>query len=158
MSRLTPITLGLDLISDREIFSLAIDSWRANTKHMILYNQTDSFIGFNGVYYNDGEMNSRGVDIALHTKFNVSDFKFAFGGNLSHKTNKVTNLGNNDMLITSFNGGQRMNKEGASGYHFYGLKTDGVFVDAEQATLSNLSNDSGYNYQGRRHEICRCII
>jgi len=139
--------LGFDFISDRETISLTVDTWKANTKNMIIYSQADNFIGFDGVFYNNGQMNTTGIDIALNTKFNVANFKFALGGNLSKKTNKVKSLGNNSMLVSHFNGGQMMIKEGGSGYHFYGLKTDGVFIDDQQAAASNLSNNSGYVYK-----------
>ncbi|MEC3907213.1 SusC/RagA family TonB-linked outer membrane protein [Tamlana sp. 2201CG12-4] len=140
-------TFGVDLISDRETIALTIDAWRSTTKNLIVYNQTDNFIGFDGVYLNDAEMSATGIDLALNTKFNISKFNFAFGGNISNRMNKVTELGDNDMLVTSFNGGQKIIREGSSGYHFYGLKTEGVFIDADEATASNLINDSGYRYQ-----------
>ncbi|MEL7589588.1 MAG: TonB-dependent receptor, partial [Prolixibacteraceae bacterium] len=146
-------TRQTDIGADLELFDHAliatIDWFQKKTSGMLVQVPIPSTMGFpNTPWVNAGSVKNTGLELALTYRDNIGDFKYSVGGNLSTFKNEVISLG----------GGEPINQSGHLGYYtltrteegmpigyFYGLKTDGIFQNAQE--IASYTNEEGGKIQ-----------
>jgi TonB-linked SusC/RagA family outer membrane protein len=128
-------------------FTATFDIYDKKTTGMLQTVQLPAYAGFAGQpYANVGDMENKGVELALGYSRSIKDFKFSVNGNIAYNHNQVTYIGNQ---INYFTVGtvQSANYEigrtavGQPVGEFYGFKELGVFHS--QAEINSYKNSGG---------------
>jgi TonB-linked SusC/RagA family outer membrane protein len=128
------LDLGFDARFLRARLGVAFDYYTKTTKDWLLVAPILADYGNNAPYVNGGDVQNRGVELALTWNDNINDLNYSVGVNLAHNTNEVLRIANSEGIIHGrthalFQGAEEMYRAQV-GYpigYFYGYKTDGVF-------------------------------
>jgi len=137
--------VGLDLAMFRERLIVKADLYRATTEDMITTTSLPAYYGFDTYISNGGSSQNNGFEINIYGKLIDRTFKWELSGNFSQYKNEVLEL-ENDQIITSFRGGEKITKAGYPMGMFYGYQSLGVFSTQEQADQANLRDKSGRRF------------
>jgi TonB-linked SusC/RagA family outer membrane protein len=137
--------VGLDLAMFRERLILNMDLYHAKTEDMITSSSLPAYYGFNTYISNEGSCRNNGLEFNIYGKLIDRTFKWEISANFSQYKNEVLELENNQ-IITSFLGGEKITKPGYPMGMFYGYRSLGVFITQEQADLANLLDKSGRRF------------
>lgn len=93
---------------------------------------------------NIGEINNRGIEMALGYRNSVGDFTYSISGNFTTTKNEVISLGEIPEIISG-NGGAQTHRTavGESIGYFYGYKTDGIYQNQAEADAALPDNVAG---------------
>lgn len=140
------IDIGTDigLLDDRVLITL--DVYNKKTKDLLLQGFVPNFTGNNAPFVNLGEIENKGIEIALNYKNSIGDLYFEVSGNVSFVDNEVTNLnganevigpdlGTNEWSPTGFT-------EGQPAWYFRGYQTTGIFQNQTQIDKYNRTLDT----------------
>lgn len=127
--------LGIDAGFLQNKLTLTADYFIKKTSDMIVSVPLPQYIGANAPSANAGDMENRGLELALGYNKKEGDFRFDISANAAFIKNELVNLGGGE----PFNSGG-VNKlgnttrieEGEVLAYFYGLKTDGIFNTPEE--------------------------
>lgn len=140
---------GIDLAVLNNKLSFSVDVYQSKTDKLLLLQSSMGFGGVTQSWNNIGSLRNRGIEFEITSNnIRTRDFKWTTTGNIAHNKNKVTELGDEALLL---NQGERtenyMNRVGDPLIQFYGYKTNGVWLsqaeidDAKAKGLkSSLSN------------------
>jgi TonB-linked SusC/RagA family outer membrane protein len=140
---ISQLNTGLDISLWGSRINVTADIYQQLTSDLLVYSQESSFTGFDYSIVNDGIITNNGWEIALSTRI-LDDhyFKWDFFGNISSFKNKVVKIRNTE-IITPFEGGEFISREGGSILEFYGLQYNGVYETSEMAEADGLVNADG---------------
>jgi TonB-linked SusC/RagA family outer membrane protein len=143
------INLGFDARFLRSRLGVAFDWYIKRTKDWLVTAPILGAYGFGAFgapYINGGDIENRGVELALNWRDNISDFHYGANFNISYNKNEVTSIANEEGII---HGGANLLSQGTPefnrvqvGYpvgYFYGYQSAGIFqnqieIDAWKAT------------------------
>jgi TonB-linked SusC/RagA family outer membrane protein len=133
------LDLGLDAYFLRSRLQVAFDYYVKTTKDWLVRAPVADIQGAQAPDINGGDVENRGIELALRWDDRVGDFKYGAYFNVSKNENEVTKYGDNTGFMESnpsvISQGTdpvwRVEKGFPIGY-FYGYKTAGVFQNAEQ--------------------------
>jgi len=132
------INAGVDLGLLRNRLRFSFDLYKINTTNMLIHDPVPSYTGFYYIPENGCDLVTRGWELQADIRVVRSqDFTWDLMFNLASSENSITEI-TDGSIITPFEGGQYISKEGHSLLNFYGYVYDGVFAsqeDAEQAAL-----------------------
>ena len=138
-SRQTDIGLDLGFLSNALTFS--VDYYDKRTDGMLMTMQVPSYVGESAPWGNVGKMSNKGVEMDLRYRGTAGDFNYTVGGNLSWVKNELIDYGNAEgwANLDSFQGCGTISRaeNGKPFPFFYGLKTDGVIQNAQEAAEYN---------------------
>lgn len=131
---------------------LDFDFYYHHTSNLLTLKNFDNPVaGIKNYWSNGGTLINRGVEVTLSGKPVVSkDFNVELGASVSHYTNKIKKLPNNDLIWRDgFHGGVGYTSSiygtaniatmiGESAGVFYGYQTNGVYATAADAAADNL--------------------
>jgi len=137
--------VGVDLALFRERLILNADWYHARTEDMITTSSLPSYYGFNTYVSNGGTSQNNGFEFNIFVKLIDKAFTWEIDGNYSQYKNKVLSL-DNDQIIISFRGGEKISKAGNPMGMFYGYESKGVFITQEEADQARLSDKSGRRF------------
>jgi TonB-linked SusC/RagA family outer membrane protein len=128
------LDLGFDARFLHSRLSLAFDYYQKTTKDWLIQAPILAAYGTNAPYINGGDVQNRGVELALGWNDNMQDFRYSLGVNLAYNKNEVLRIANSEGIIHGINhalfqGAEEMYRAQVGfpiGY-FYGYKTEGVF-------------------------------
>lgn len=112
----------------------SFDIYSKRSSDLLLNLPVLSTTGFSNYYTNIGEILNKGWELELNTRNITGKFEWSTNFNLSHNSNKVTNLGGqNQIEITnSFTGdGYAIMQVGQPMYSIYVVQQDGVLTQAD---------------------------
>jgi hypothetical protein len=137
--------LGIDLaiLNERLIFNL--DIYRSSTEDMITYIDLPAYYGYDKFISNGGECVNKGYDLRAYWRILNGDFKWEIDLNYSKYSNEITRL-DNDLIITSFEGGEKISQVGQPFGMFYGYRSLGVFTTQEEADEAKLTDKAGRRF------------
>ncbi|MNK01769.1 vitamin B12/cobalamin outer membrane transporter [compost metagenome] len=127
---------GLDLGLFKDRINIEIDAYRKNTSDLLLNASLPTSSGYSKQFNNIGKVRNEGLELTLNaTPIHGKDFKWTTNFNISFNRNKVLELAENELTLTSV---QRWGAgwEDIPGYvaklgkpvaQFYGYIWDGVY-------------------------------
>ena len=143
------LNLGLETALWNNRIQLGATYYSIQAKDVLMTGQRSSILGTSTYYNNNGEIDSKGVELSLAVApvYN-KDWKWTIGGNLTTLSNQVKSLGNiNEIISTLDDDAQVITRVGEDPYAFYGFKTKGVFATTDEAKAAHLTNRSGIAYE-----------
>lgn len=140
---------GIDFALRGRKIALSVDYYRENTRDMLLGKEMPSAYGYGRMFNNAGKLETDAVEASLHlTLLQRGQFQWYAGGNIAHYQTKVSNLGGENSMITSFSdGSQLITQVGKSPYAFYGFEAGEVFSTQEKADAAGLTSYNGNAFQ-----------
>lgn len=118
---------------------VAFDYYVKDTKDWLLRAPALTSYGAGAPYINGGDVQNKGVEVALTWKDQAGDFSYGLGYTISHNKNEVTKINNSEQIIYGSTGTLFRNSDemyrAQVGYpigFFYGYKTAGVFQNQAQ--------------------------
>ena len=142
----------LDIGFDARLFnnrmSLVFDWYKKKTEDWLVNADNLAIYGANAPYINGGDIENKGIELALGWNDIRGDFTYGIELNLSYNENEVTSIANTEGIIYGPNNvlGQGTEElyRAQVGYpigYFRGYKTKGVFQNEEQ--VGNYKNSAG---------------
>lgn len=132
--------LGLDATLFNSRLMLTLDIYYKYTSNLLQNVPLPPSFGFSSKIMNLGEIENKGVELEVTVPiFKTKNLSWTVGMNASVNRNKLMNLGGSRQYILGPNvGGYRMNRfiEGAPLGVFWGLKTEGVFKNWDEAVAT----------------------
>ncbi|AXE20295.1 SusC/RagA family TonB-linked outer membrane protein [Runella rosea] len=141
---------GIDAAFKNNRYRLTLDYYVKNTRDLLNTVQLPIGFGFTSTIQNVGEIQNKGVEIALDARVIDSDFKWDIGGNISFNRNKVVKLYNGaDILggsvgVTLISDNANLLREGQPMSVFYGYVKDG-YTDLGKEKYKDLNADGLIN-------------
>ncbi len=128
---LTDIGLDLDILGGK--LSLTADYYIKNTEDILMPYNVPVEVGVSSSpSQNIASVRNQGVEFALTHRNNIGELQYAISANIATNKNKITHLSGTDEMIR--NGGDKIRyiwHVGEAIGSFYGLKTDGLYTQAE---------------------------
>jgi TonB-linked SusC/RagA family outer membrane protein len=127
------LDLGFDARFLRSRLGVAFDYYQKTTKDWLITAPVLAAYGSGAPQINGGDVQNRGVELALNWRDNIRDFHYGLGVNLAYNKNEVLRIANSEGIIHGygalFQGADEMfrTQVGFPIGYFYGYKTDGVF-------------------------------
>lgn len=132
---------GIDASFLKERFNVSIDVYQNKISDMLIYEPLLTATGMGYGVSNGGEMDNRGVEIAITGRLiNKNNLKWDMGLTYALNRNKISSLGGNQNLVTNYAGATIITQLGSAANLFYGYKTNGVYAADSEATASGLKN------------------
>ncbi len=139
--------LGMDLALAGNRFVTSIDVYEAITENMLIYTPLKSYFGYEFRPENSGKMQNRGIDLSVFFRLvERPAFKWDIQTSLSTVQNEVLEI-KGDRLVTSIEGAEIINMEGAEANSFYGYIFEGVYTTTEEAQSAGLVNERRIPYR-----------
>lgn len=128
--------LGVDFGFFNNALTFTADYYKKITNGMLMEMNIPSYVGESKPIGNVGKMENSGIEMEASYKFNVSDWNFRIGGNLTYLHNKLTEYGNDSgwANLDSFQGTGTISRaqNGKPFPFFYGYKTNGIFQNVNE--------------------------
>ena len=137
------IGLDLALFNERLIFNA--DWFKSITEDMIIPATLPSYYGFNKYVTNSGSCSNIGSEYRVYGRLINRTFKWEINADFSKYKNKILAL-ENDQVINSFLGGEKISKVGYPMGLFYGYRSLGVFSTQAEADQANLVDKAGRRF------------
>ena len=124
--------LGFDLSMFRSRVNLNIDVFESNTEKLLLENTALLITGSSSNITNAGSLRNRGFEVELSTvNVKTKDFTWRTDFNISQAKNKITDLGEKDIITSpTIDGRNGLNNYAIVGQpliSFFGYRTNGVW-------------------------------
>lgn len=167
--RTKQLNFGLDFGMFNNRISLEGDYYISRSDGLLLNVPIPVVSGFSNVFKNIGELENRGIELALTTQNITGSFKWSTQFNFSSNRNKLLALGSNNapMNLNASNGLPIRNEVGKRIFSFYGYKYIGVYknqaeIDADPSHLAKAKPGDGkyedVNKDGKLNSSDRTII
>lgn len=128
--------LGVDFGFFNNALTFTADYYKKITNGMLMEMNIPSYVGESKPIGNVGKMGNSGIEMEASYKFNVSDWNFRIGGNLTYLHNKLIEYGNDSgwANLDSFQGTGTISRaqNGKPFPFFYGYKTNGIFQNVNE--------------------------
>lgn len=125
--------IGLDAAFFDGKLGITADYYDKKTSNILLAYNTPVEVGLpENPSQNIGKVHNRGFEFVLNYKNKIGDFKYDIASNFALNSNKITDLGQSDNMIS--NGGDKIryiNKVGEAIGSYYGYVTDGLYTQEE---------------------------
>jgi TonB-linked SusC/RagA family outer membrane protein len=128
------LNVGFDAGFFNNKFLIVFDWYKRNTVDLIWPQQVPPSVGLGAASVNSGEIENKGIELALTYRDIEGDFTWDISGNITTVQNEVLSLVNDDLEIFApnpvddINSHQRTRVGGSIG-EFYGFVSDGIFRD-----------------------------
>jgi len=142
----TQTDIGVDLeLLDGKI-NFVGDYYIKNTSDMLFASPIPFVAGTQAPVRNIGELENRGVELALEYRNRDRDFKYSIGGNIAFVSTEVISLGEGGEPITTGNvfsaGAVARTEVGQPIAAFFGYVTDGIFQSNEEVAAHAFQNEN----------------
>ncbi len=141
---------GIDLSMFKNRIVLTLDGYYSITKQMLFERPASSITGHTSAWTNLGKVRNEGIEISLDThNFMGKEFKWTTSLNFSLNRNRLLDLGGEASIQWEGYSKERyINVVGQPTLQFYGWKTDGIFLSAEDVANSVKYVTDSYNRPG----------
>jgi TonB-linked SusC/RagA family outer membrane protein len=140
--------MGIDIAIYDNRFRLSVDAYLKNTRDLLNTVKLPSSLGFTQTVQNVGQIQNKGIELALDANVLTGKFKWDMNGNISFNKNKVVKLyGGQDILggsiaTTFINDTPSLLREGEPMSVFYGYMKDG-YDEVGKEVYKDLSGADG---------------
>ncbi|MDK2841984.1 MAG: hypothetical protein PWQ17_1489 [Anaerophaga sp.] len=142
------LNIGVDLRLFRSRLGVTFDWYTKTTKDWLVRADNLASFGTGAPFINGGDVENKGVELALNWSDRISDFSYDIGLNFAYNQNEVTRIANSEGIIYGPPDilGQGTNElfRAQEGYpigYFRGYETLGVFQNEEE--IQNYTNSEG---------------
>ncbi|SFC76413.1 SusC/RagA family TonB-linked outer membrane protein [Spirosoma endophyticum] len=148
------IDFGIDAGFLNNRFQLTLDYYIKNTRDLLNTVQLPSGFGFTSTIRNVGQIQNKGLEIALSARVIDKAFKWDLNGNIAFNRSKVVKLnGGQDILggsvgVTLISDAANLLREGQPMSVFYGYVEDG-YTDQGRVKYKDLNGDNVINQQDK---------
>jgi TonB-dependent starch-binding outer membrane protein SusC len=133
-SEQTDIGLEVAFFNDRLLIST--DYYLKRTKGLLVTAPIPGVVGNNPPSVNGGTVENRGIELAINYQGNYKDVKYSIGFNAARNINEVTDIANAEQRLIGAGfatyGTVSLAEVGYPIGYFWGLRTDGIFQNAEE--------------------------
>lgn len=143
--------IGIDAAFLNNRYRLTLDYYVKNTRDLLNTAQLPIGFGFTSTIQNVGQIQNKGIEIAVDARIIDKAFKWDLGGNISFNRNKVVKLYNgSDILggnlagVTLITDAANLLREGQPMSVFYGYLKDG-YTDLGREKYKDLTGDGIIN-------------
>lgn len=133
----TKINAGLDMAFFNERLGISLDVFQNTTTDMLERVPASELSGFDEVLVNYGELQTKGIDLAMDIQVMNKPIKWDLGLNVSTYSTEVLKTWNGSNLTEMF-GANMLNREGEALGVFYGYETNGVYASQAAADAADL--------------------
>jgi TonB-linked SusC/RagA family outer membrane protein len=141
------LNLGLDLSLWGGRTSFTVNYFNLLTEDMLVLIPQEGYTGYMFKPENSGNVKNTGFEImGFHRIIDKRVLKWDISPVLTFLSNEVTQM-NGRELITPFEGGEFVTREGNPVNSFYGYQFEGVFETSENALEANLVNEKGIPFR-----------
>ena len=126
--------LGVDLSVLKGRFSLTAEVYHKNTVDLLLGTPIPYTTGFESTLLNIGNVQNRGIDVALNSVNTDGNLRWTTAVNVSVNRNKITNLAREEDINLGIGG--NILREGESIGTFFGYVFDGIYQTNDEAKNS----------------------
>jgi TonB-linked SusC/RagA family outer membrane protein len=129
------LTGGLNMNLFGNTLNVQANVFKGWTSNLLTLKDLAYNSGLPSIWTNDGSLENTGYNVSFNAKLlNTKNWKMEWGGSVSHYTNKITALSNNNKSFTTdIYGATVLTQVGSPVGVFYGYKTEGVYSTTEQA-------------------------
>ena len=129
------LTGGLNMNLFGNTLNVQANVFKGWTSNLLTLKDLAYNSGLPSIWTNDGSLENTGYNVSFNAKLlNTKNWKMEWGGSVSHYTNKITALSNNNKSFTTdIYGATVLTQVGSPVGLFYGYKTVGVYSTTEQA-------------------------
>ncbi|MGL4520577.1 MAG: SusC/RagA family TonB-linked outer membrane protein [Phocaeicola sp.] len=132
--KVTMTNFGLDFDLFNGLLSGVVEYYMKNTSDILLSYPVPTEVGVSSnPSQNLGKVKNKGFEMALVHRHKIGDFTYSIGGNMSYNKNTIDQLASGDIIQNASGHGvaKFILREGESIGSFYGLKSDGLYSQAE---------------------------
>ena len=155
------LNLGFNLIAFNNRLNIDYDHYRRETNDLMFESVgIPTTTGIGSIYMNVGTLVNTGWELSVHTTpYRSSDWQVGISFNLSRTQNKIMQLSENvplSTIPTAANGKYMARiQEGHPLGSFYGYRSQGVYLNADQTIARDKDGNKAYTYdsQGRETPI-----
>lgn len=141
------LNVGLDLAFLRSSLRFTFDYYRKDTEDLLLNLPLPPSMGYGNYPTNNGKIRNSGYEFSLGATPFTGEFKWDINANVSINRNKVLDLGEVEVINSSFAaiGNQTTNiaKVGLPLGVFYGYRIDGIWQTQEEIDASGITDATG---------------
>jgi TonB-linked SusC/RagA family outer membrane protein len=137
------LDIGFDARVLDSRLGIAFDWYNKTTKDWLVEAPILASYGTNAPYINGGDVENKGIELALNWNDNIGDFTYGINVNFAKNKNEVTRIANSEGIIHGESnvlsqGTDEMYRAevGKSIGYFWGFKTAGVFQNQEEANAA----------------------
>jgi TonB-linked SusC/RagA family outer membrane protein len=135
------LNAGIDASFFKERLNITADIYHNKIEDMLIYEPLYAASGFDYAVSNSGAMQNNGFELMVSGRMiNRTNFKWDMGLTYAMNRNKITSLGGNTEILTSFNTATLISAVGKPVNLFYGYKSSGVYTSDAEAAGSGLVN------------------
>lgn len=138
------LDFGVDFGFLNNALTFTMDYYKKKTNGMLMEMNIPSYVGESKPWGNVGKMENSGLEFEAAYRFQVSDWNFRVGGNLTYLKNKLIEYGNDSgwANLDSFQGIGTITRaqNGKPFPYFYGYKTNGVFQNVDEVNAYKNKN------------------
>ena len=139
--------VGIDVSIFKNSLSLNVDFYKTSTTDLLMPQAVDGSTGYSYIWTNNGSIRNEGVEIGLNSIGNIGDFIWNIGLNLSKYNNVISDLPFGIPVMDGMYGYKSIAQEGSPAGLILGLKENGIYKTADEATSAGLSDYQGLPYQ-----------
>ncbi|MDX9882116.1 MAG: SusC/RagA family TonB-linked outer membrane protein [Prolixibacteraceae bacterium] len=134
---------GIDLSFRSNRVNFSLDFFKTKTRDMLVYEKLPFYLGEHYQPVNNGILDNRGIDTYASAYITYKkNFKWNVEINLAKIKNSLTNIASGE-VITPFDDGEFISRQGESLLNFYGYVFEGVIAGNEEANRLNLRTEKG---------------
>jgi len=138
MEKLTSINLGVDMSVLSQKLNLSINVFSSTVNNLITKQELAPAYGYTSYYSNAGALRNMGAELAINYRQDFGKVTWNIGGSVSYIDNKVTSLDfildGESMIVNEVEGVSLVTKAGEPMYSYFGLKTNGIFNNNDEAS------------------------
>lgn len=137
MEKQTSINLGADLTLLSQKLLVSINLFNSMVNNLITRQELAPAYGYTSYYSNSGALRNMGAELSFNYRKDFNKLTWNIGGTVSYINNKVTSidfiLDSEDMIVREVEGVSLVTKAGEPMYSYFGLKTNGIFSNNDEA-------------------------
>jgi TonB-linked SusC/RagA family outer membrane protein len=137
MEKQTSINLGADLTLFAQKLNLSLNLFNSMVNNLIIRQKLAAAYGYTSYYSNSGALRNMGAELSFDYRQDFNKITWNIGGMVSLIDNKITSidfmLDDENMIISEVEGANLVTKVGEPMYSYFGLKTNGIFNNNEEA-------------------------
>ena len=132
------LNIGIDMAFANNKITLTADYFIKTSDDLLLDFQLPETTGFNNIIINSGEVENKGIEMALGYQEQFGDFRFGISANATFLKNEVTRLTDGlDFIgrnVSNLYGNQARNRieVGRPISSFYGYRVDGIYQSQDE--------------------------